>query len=183
MKRIDIIQHLVDIFELGLDYLKKESDHIRIGAATPINAIGASPLFLSGPYGALSDAAGAHSTTTIRNRATVGGNLCNASPCADLALPLLVTDGCTVMTIEGLQSGPEVHPLQKAFVSESALQCGYCTPAMIMAANALINTEPEPNEDTIRENLANNLCRCTGYDRPVKAVLKAVKDMKENRNA
>jgi len=91
-------------------------------------------------------------------------------------------DGCKILTIEGLQSGPELHPLQKAFVSESALQCGYCTPGMIMAAKALIHREPEPDEATIRENLANNLCRCTGYDRPVKAVLKAVKDMKEDIN-
>ena len=92
-------------------------------------------------------------------------------------------DGCKILTIEGLQRGPKLHPLQKAFVSESALQCGYCTPGMIMAANALINNESEPNEDTIRKNLSNNLCRCTGYDRPVKAVLKAAKDMKEDINA
>ncbi len=91
-------------------------------------------------------------------------------------------DGCTILTIEGLQRGSELHPLQKAFVSESAVQCGYCTPGMIMAANALISTEPEANEDTIRKNLANNLCRCTGYDRPVKAVLKAAKDMREDLN-
>jgi carbon-monoxide dehydrogenase small subunit len=84
-------------------------------------------------------------------------------------------DNCTILTIEGLQRGPELHPLQKAFVSQAAVQCGYCTPGMIMAANALINNEPEPNEDTIRKNLSNNLCRCTGYDRPVKAVLKAIK--------
>ena len=93
------------------------------------------------------------------------------------------TDGCKVLTIEGLQSGPELHPLQKAFVSESALQCGYCTPGMIMAANALIHNEPEPNEDTIRKHLSNNLCRCTGYDRPVKAVLKAAKELKEDIDA
>ena len=92
-------------------------------------------------------------------------------------------DGCKVLTIEGLQSGPGLHPLQKAFVSESALQCGYCTPGMIMAANALIKSEPEPDEATVRKNLSNNLCRCTGYDRPVKAVLKAAKDMKEDINA
>ena len=84
-------------------------------------------------------------------------------------------DNCTLLTIEGLQRGSELHPLQKAFVSEAAVQCGYCTPGMIMAANALINNEPEPDEDTIRKNLSNNLCRCTGYDRPVKAVLKAIK--------
>ena len=92
-------------------------------------------------------------------------------------------DGGTILTIEGLQKGPELHPLQKVFVSESAVQCGYCTPGMIMAANALINNESEPDENSIRKNLSNNLCRCTGYDRPVKAVLKAAKDMKENLNA
>ena len=92
-------------------------------------------------------------------------------------------DGCTILTIEGLQKGPELHPLQKAFVTESAVQCGYCTPGMIMAANALINNEAEPDENSIRKNLSNNLCRCTGYDRPVKAVLKAAQDMKEDRNA
>ena len=92
-------------------------------------------------------------------------------------------DGCKILTIEGLQKGPELHPLQKAFVSESALQCGYCTPGMIMAAVALINNEPEPDENTIRKNLSNNLCRCSGYDRPVKAVLKAANDMKEDINA
>ncbi len=92
-------------------------------------------------------------------------------------------DNCTILTIEGLQRGSELNHLQKAFVSQAAVQCGYCTPGMIMAANALINNEPEPNEDTIRKNLSNNLCRCTGYDRPVKAVLKAAKDMKEDINA
>ena len=92
-------------------------------------------------------------------------------------------DGCTILTIEGLQKGHELHPLQKAFISESAVQCGYCTPGMIMAANALISNEPEPDENTFRKNLSNNLCRCTGYDRPVKAVLTAVKDMKEDNNA
>jgi carbon-monoxide dehydrogenase medium subunit len=101
VQKIDTTHHLVDISKLGLDYLKKETDHICIGAATSINTMGASPLFLSNPYGALSDAAGAHSTATIRNRATVGGNLCTASPCGDLALPLLVLDAILVA------AGPE----------------------------------------------------------------------------
>lgn len=92
-------------------------------------------------------------------------------------------DGCTILTIEGLQKGSELHPLQKSFLSESAVQCGYCTPGIIMAANALINNESEPNEDTIRKSIANNLCRCTGYDKPVKAILKAAKAMKEDINA
>ena len=96
-KNIDTNHHLVDITSLGLNYLKKEGDHIRIGAAATINTIGESSLFLSGPYGALLDAAVAHSTTTIRNRATLGGNLCTASPCGDLALPLLVSDALLVV--------------------------------------------------------------------------------------
>jgi carbon-monoxide dehydrogenase small subunit len=91
-------------------------------------------------------------------------------------------DNGTILTIEGLQKGSELHPLQKAFVSEAAVQCGYCTPGMIMAANALINNEAEPTENLIRKNLSNNLCRCTGYDRPVKAVLKAAGEMKEDIN-
>ncbi len=101
VKKLDNIKHLVDISLLDLDYIKKDSGHIRIGAATPINTIGASTLFLSGPYKALSEAAGAHSTATIKNRATVGGNLCNASACADFALPLLVLDAVL------LAAGPE----------------------------------------------------------------------------
>jgi carbon-monoxide dehydrogenase small subunit len=87
-------------------------------------------------------------------------------------------DNATIMTIEGLQKGTELHPLQKAFVSEAAVQCGYCTPGMIMAANSLINNESEISELTIRQHLSNNLCRCTGYDQPVKAVLKAAKEIK-----
>jgi len=90
------ISHLVDISRLDLNYLRKENDQIRIGAATTINTICASPLFLSGPYRALAEAADSHSTTTIKNRATVGGNLCNASACADLAPPLLVLDAILV---------------------------------------------------------------------------------------
>ena len=91
-------------------------------------------------------------------------------------------DGCTILTIEGLQKGSELHPLQKAFVSESAIQCGYCTPGMIMAANALIHIETEPTESSVRKHLSNNLCRCTGYDRPVKAILKAAKELKGDIN-
>ena len=82
-------------------------------------------------------------------------------------------DNCTILTIEGLHKGSELHPLQKAFVSEAAVQCGYCTPGMIMAAKPLIENDPEISEGLIRQHLSNNLCRCTGYGQPVKAVLKA----------
>ena len=87
-------------------------------------------------------------------------------------------DNCTILTIEGLQKGTELHPLQKAFVSEAAVQCGYCTSGMIMAAKPLIEKGPEVTEGMVRQSLSNNLCRCTGYDQPVKAVLKAAKDIK-----
>ncbi len=82
-------------------------------------------------------------------------------------------DGAHVQTIEGLQNGLDLHPLQTAFLSESAVQCGYCTPGMIMAGHALIKQNPDPDEVTVKTCLANNLCRCTGYEQPVKAVLKA----------
>lgn len=91
-------------------------------------------------------------------------------------------DGGTILTVEGLQKGSELHPLQKAFVSESAIQCGYCTPGMIMAANAMINSKIKLTENSVRKHLSNSLCRCSGYDRPVKAVLKAAKELKEDSN-
>ncbi len=91
-------------------------------------------------------------------------------------------DGAEITTIEGLQSGISLHPLQKAFLDEAAVQCGYCTPGMIMAANALLSDHPRPHKGVIKECLANNLCRCTGYDRPIRAVLKAAKRIEEKKN-
>lgn len=88
-------------------------------------------------------------------------------------------DGASIMTIEGLQNGCELHPLQKAFLSESAVQCGYCTPGMIMAGHALIRQNPDPDKTTVETCLSNNLCRCTGYEKPVAAVLKAAHEMRE----
>ena len=87
-------------------------------------------------------------------------------------------DNCTILTIEGLHKGSELHPLQKAFVSEAAVQCGFCTPGMIMAARPLIENDPAVTEGMVRQHLSNNLCRCTGYEQPVKAVLKAAKEIK-----
>ncbi|OGR10847.1 MAG: hypothetical protein A2097_07580 [Desulfobacula sp. GWF2_41_7] len=89
--------HLIDISGLGLDYIQNTDAGIHIGAATRINDLISSPVFSSEPYGVLAEAARVHSTHTIRNRATIGGNLCNASPCADLALPLLALDAYLVI--------------------------------------------------------------------------------------
>jgi len=87
-------------------------------------------------------------------------------------------DGKEILTIEGLQKGAELHPLQEAFVKEAAVQCGYCTPGMIMAAKAMLDCDSDPSEEAVREVLSSNLCRCTGYDRPVKAVIEAAKTMR-----
>ncbi len=91
-------------------------------------------------------------------------------------------NGAQIQTIEGLQKGLDLHPLQTAFLSESAVQCGYCTPGMIMAGHALIKQDPDPDETKVKNCLANNLCRCTGYEQPVKAVLKAAREMQRKTN-
>jgi carbon-monoxide dehydrogenase small subunit len=82
-------------------------------------------------------------------------------------------DGCDVLTIEGLAKGDEMHPMQKAFMENHGLQCGYCTPGMVMAATSLLKENPNPTEEEIRIGLEGNLCRCTGYHNIVKSVLAA----------
>jgi carbon-monoxide dehydrogenase small subunit len=82
-------------------------------------------------------------------------------------------DGGEVTTIQGLASNGELHPLQQAFHEEHALQCGYCTPGMIMAAVDLLQDNPHPSEEQVRDGLEGNLCRCTGYQNIVRAVLRA----------
>src|SRR4051794_1704290 len=82
-------------------------------------------------------------------------------------------DGAEVTSIEGLGSEGHLHPMQEAFWQHHGLQCGYCTPGMIMAASDLIAKNPQPSEEDVREALAGNLCRCTGYHNIVKAVLSA----------
>jgi len=90
-------------------------------------------------------------------------------------------DGRGVTTIEGIARGHELHPLQQAFLEEAALQCGICTPGFIVAAKALLDQEPDPSEERIRLWLANNLCRCTGYDKIVRAVQKAAVQMRSEK--
>ena len=86
-------------------------------------------------------------------------------------------DGCAVQTIEGLASGGELHPLQRAFQQEHGLQCGYCTPGMIMASTALLELGRELTDEEIRYGLEGNLCRCTGYENIVKAVRSAIAEV------
>ncbi len=89
-------------------------------------------------------------------------------------------NGGTVTTIEGVAQGDHLHPLQQAFLEEAALQCGICTPGFIVAAKALLDAEPDADEARIRHWLAGNLCRCTGYDKIIKAVLKAEPEMRQS---
>jgi aerobic carbon-monoxide dehydrogenase small subunit len=93
----------------------------------------------------------------------------------DSCLVLAVeVEGCRVETIEGLAGAERLHPLQKAFLEHAALQCGICTPGFIMSAKALLEARTKPTEEELRFGLAGNLCRCTGYDKIIRAVQSAI---------
>ena len=99
--------------------------------------------------------------------------LLNGEPVNSCILPAMKVSGQSVTTIEGLSKGDELDPLQEAFVDEGAIQCGFCTPAMVLTAKALLEKNPHPDESQIRQSLSGVLCRCTGYRKIVKAVQKA----------
>lgn len=86
--------------------------------------------------------------------------------------------GANIQTIEGMASGEALHPLQQVFIDHAALQCGICTPGILVAANNLLERNPDPTDSEIRYWLAGNLCRCTGYDKIIKAVQIAAADMR-----
>ena len=86
-------------------------------------------------------------------------------------------NGGTIETVEGMADGEKLHPLQTAFLEHAALQCGICTPGFLMAAKALLEKNPEPTETEVRYAIAGNLCRCTGYDKIVRAILSAATQM------
>ncbi|MBN8293762.1 (2Fe-2S)-binding protein [Rhodobacter sp. NTK016B] len=88
------------------------------------------------------------------------------------------TDGATIETIEGMAPEGALHPLQRKFIEHAALQCGFCTPGFLVAAKALLEKNPDPSESEIRYWLAGNLCRCTGYDKIVRAVQDAAAEMR-----
>jgi aerobic carbon-monoxide dehydrogenase small subunit len=87
-------------------------------------------------------------------------------------------EGHKIETIEGMASGDQLHPLQRKFLEHAALQCGVCTPGFLIAAKALLEKHPDPSETEVRYWLAGNLCRCTGYDKIVRAVLDAATEMR-----
>jgi len=88
-------------------------------------------------------------------------------------------EGANITTVEGVAGGSALHPVQRAFLEQAALQCGFCTPGFIVAAKALLDEESSPSDERIRLWLANNLCRCTGYDKILRAVKQAATEMQE----
>lgn len=97
--------------------------------------------------------------------------LLDGEPVNSCLVIALQADGRRVTTIEGLTEGERLHPIQEAFIQHGAIQCGFCTPGMILSAKALLERNPNPDEREVREAIVGNLCRCTGYQKIVEAIL------------
>ena len=104
--------------------------------------------------------------------------LLNGKPVKSCTVLAVQADQAQVMTVEGLEQNGELHPLQAAFSEHHGLQCGYCTPGMLMSSFALLTANPKPNQKEIRKAIAGNLCRCTGYHNIFIAIDAAAKDMR-----
>lgn len=107
--------------------------------------------------------------------------LLNGLPVDSCLVLAVEAEGATIQTVEGIACGGELHPLQQCFLEGAALQCGICTPGFLVAAKALLEKNPNPSERDIRFELAGNICRCTGYDKIVRAVQDAAQQMAASR--
>lgn len=103
--------------------------------------------------------------------------LLNGKPVNSCLVLAVEADGAEITTIEGLARGSELHPIQEAFIQHGAVQCGYCTPGMILSAKALLDENPHPSEVEVKRAIAGNLCRCTGYVKIIGAILAAAEQM------
>ncbi len=103
--------------------------------------------------------------------------LVNDKPTKSCTMLAVQADGGEILTVEGLEQDGELHPLQKAFSKNHGLQCGYCTPGMLMSSMALLAENPDPSPDEIRKGISGNLCRCTGYNNIIKSIQAAAKAM------
>lgn len=105
--------------------------------------------------------------------------LLDGKPVLSCLLLAVEAQGKEIVTIEGLAEGGRLHPIQEAFVEHGAVQCGFCIPGMILSAKALLDENPDPTEEEVKEAISGNLCRCTGYSSAVKAILAAAKAKEE----
>ncbi len=104
--------------------------------------------------------------------------LVDGKPILSCLMLAIEAQGKDVVTIEGLARNSQLHPLQQAFIDYSALQCGFCTPGMILSAKALLDSNPQPTEEEVKEAISGNLCRCTGYINIIEAILKVARSEK-----
>jgi aerobic-type carbon monoxide dehydrogenase small subunit (CoxS/CutS family) len=104
--------------------------------------------------------------------------LVDGKPMRSCLLLAIQVQGRQIVTIEGLAEGEELHPIQQAFIAHGAIQCGFCTPGMILTAKALLEETPEPSDYEIRRAISGNFCRCTGYNKIVEAIASAATQMK-----
>jgi aerobic carbon-monoxide dehydrogenase small subunit len=107
--------------------------------------------------------------------------LMNGKAVLSCLIPALKADGSEILTVEGMADGDRLHPLQQAFREEGAVQCGYCTPGMLMAAKALLDEVPEPDEEQVKRAISGNLCRCTGYGKIIRAIRSAADTVRKER--
>ena len=127
----------------------------------------------------LRETLGLTGTKEMCNKGDCGGCtvIIDGKPVLSCLTLAIEAQGKEIVTIEGLAKGYELHPIQQAFVDHGAIQCGYCSPGFIMSAKALLDTNPNPTEDEIKEGISNNICRCTGYVQIVEAIQAAAEIM------
>lgn len=101
--------------------------------------------------------------------------LLDGKPARACLILAVEAEGKDILTIEGLSRGNELHPIQEAFINHGGIQCGFCTPGMILTAKALIDSNPEPTEAEVKEAISGNLCRCTGYTKIIESIIAAIK--------
>lgn len=127
----------------------------------------------------LRETLGLTGTKEMCNKGDCGGCtvMIDGKPVLSCLTLAIETQGKDILTIEGLAKGYELHPIQQAFVDHGAIQCGYCSPGFIMSAKALLDRNPHPTEDEIKEGISNHICRCTGYVQIVDAIQAAAEMM------
>jgi len=146
-----------------------ESTQILVGEEETLLDVLRNRLMLTGTKEGCGEGQCGHCTVMLNGKAV--------NSCLTLALE---AEGGEVLTIEGLARGDQLHPIQKAYADAGAIQCGYCTPGMIMAIYALLQESPHPGEEQIREGIKGVMCRCTGYYKVVEAVKRAAAEGKKN---